>query len=155
MWHGLTFMLLAPEVDPMSPTPEQPPIPEPPFDQYSPGEIHDFVDDATNMTVTELEAYKESDNFDIYSERKGGGQPATEPINDAIDLLETPKGDYDEDLADEGRELLGFLSRSVSDEPGDPMPNTDPPLSKDTAEDLAWAWDPFPDRSDFVGDRQR
>jgi len=137
------------------PRPEQPPIPDPPFDQYSPQEIHDYVDEATNMTVTELESYKESDNFDAYCDAKTGGQSCTEPINDAIDLLSTNKSNYDEDLADEGRELLGFLSRSVSDSAGEPIKGTEPPMSKDTGEDLAWAWDPFPDRSDFVGDRQR
>jgi hypothetical protein len=137
------------------PRPEQPPIPEPPFDRLSPAEVHDAVDEATNMTVGELEAYRASENFGIYAERKSGGQPPTEPLDDAIELLDTPKPEYDDDLADEGRELLGFLSRSVSDSAGEPMPGTDPPLSKDTAEDLAWGWDPFPDRADFTGDRQR
>lgn len=135
--------------------PEKPTLPDPPFGRLGPQEVHDAVDEATNMTVTELEAFKRSDNFEEYADRKTGGQPATEPVDDAIELLETPKSQYDDELADEGRELLGFLSRSVSDSAGEPMPGTDPPLSKDTAEDLAWGWDPFPDRSDFTGDRQR
>lgn len=134
--------------------PRQPEIPDPPFDQYSPQDVHDHVEEATNMTTGELRAYKESENFEKYCDAKTGGQPCEGPVNDAIDLLSTPRSEYDDDLADEGRELLGFLSRSVSDSAGDPIEGTDPPLSKDTAEDLAWGWDPFPEQKDFEGDQQ-
>lgn len=132
---------------------KQPEIPDPPFDQYSPEEIHDHVDDATNMTPGELRDWKDSDNFETYTDAKSGGQEPEEPIDDAIDLLETPRDEFDDELADEGRELLGFLSRSVSDTQGTPMPGTGPEVSKDTAEDLSWGWDPLPDSSQFPGDR--
>jgi hypothetical protein len=37
---------------------------------------------------------------------------------------------------------------------GDPMPGTDPALSKRDASLLNWGRDPNPDTSDFTGDRQ-
>jgi len=38
-------------------------------------------------------------------------------------------------------------------EQGDPMPDTDPELSKRDASLLNWGFDPNPDKRDFVGDR--
>lgn len=113
-----------------------------------------------NMTVGELERWKRSDNFDVYQDRKSGGQDIMEPVNDAIRLLETPKDqwrDVDDGFNEvtQANELLAFTGRMKEAEQGDPMPDTDPKLSKRDASLINWAFDPNPDKSDFTGDRQR
>ena len=113
-----------------------------------------------NMSVGELEAWKDSENFDVYESQKSGGQPIMEPVNDAIRLLETPKSEW-RDVDDgfneftEANELLAFTGRMKEAEQGDPMSGTDPPLSKRDASLINWGFDPNPGESDFTGDRQR
>ena len=122
--------------------------------------VWDDFQSTVNMTVSELEAWKSSDNYEAYQERKSGGQEGTEPIDDAIRLLETPKSDW-EDKDDgfnevkQANELLSFTGRMGEVDPGDDIPGTDPPISKQEASMLSWAVDPNPERSDFTGDRQR
>jgi len=123
-------------------------------------EVFDDFHDTVNMSPGELEAFGQSDNFDIYADRKSGGQPIDEPREDVIQLLETPKDEW-RDVDDgfneieEANEVLAFTGRMSEAEQGDPMPGTDPPLSKRDASLLNWGLDPNPDESDFVGDRQR
>lgn len=119
----------------------------------------DFTD-TVNMSVGELESWKDSDNFAEYTKRKSGGQPPTEPIDDAIRLLETNKSGWEDkddgfNEVEEANELINFVDRMSKNNRGDPIPDTDPELSKRDASLLSWAFDPNPDTSDFVGDRQR
>lgn len=123
-------------------------------------EVWDDFQSTVNMTATELEDWKESDNYAEYQERKSGGQSGTEPIDDAIRLIETPKSEWEDtddgfNEVEEANELLAFTGRMSQVEPGDPIPNTDPELSKQEASMLSWGVDPNPDRADFVGDRNR
>jgi hypothetical protein len=123
-------------------------------------EVWEEFQNRVNMTPGELRSWKDSDNFDVYRERKSGGEDITQPVNDAIRLLETPKADWkDKDdgfnEVEEAEQLLDFTSRMRGVNKGEPMPDTDPPLSKRDASLINWAFDPNPDKSDFVGDRQR
>jgi len=100
--------------------------------------VWDDFQDTVNMSVGELEAWKDSDNYAAYQERKSGGQEGTEPIDDAIRLLETPKSDWEDkddgfNEVEEANELLAFTGRMGKVEPGDDIPNTDPPISKQEA----------------------
>jgi len=119
--------------------------------------VWDDFQDTVNMSVSELESWKESDNYAAYQERKSGGQEGTEPIDDAIRLLETPKSDW-EDKDDgfnevkEANELLSFVGRMSENNRGDPIPDTDPELSKRDASLLSWGFDPN-EGKDFEGDR--
>jgi len=113
-----------------------------------------------NMTVTELEAWRDSDNRAAYAERKNKGQDIDEPLDDAIRLLETNKADWE--CKDDGfneckeaNELDAFEARMSQVESGEPIAGTDPPLSKRDSSLINWAIDPNPGKSDFVGDRQR
>ena len=126
----------------------------------NPDDVFEAFNDRVNMTVGELEAWKDSDNFDVYADQKSGGEDITTPVNDAIRLLETPKdewGDKDDGFneVEEANQLLSFTSRMQGVESGDPMPNTDPKLSKRDASLINWAFDPNPNKLDFTGDRQR
>jgi len=110
------------------------------------------------MSPGELRAFGESDNFGVYEDKKSGGQPIDEPREDVIRLLETPKDQWaDEDdgfnEVTEANEVLGFVGRMSKAEQGEPMPGTDPELSKRDSSLLNWGFDPNPDRSDFTGDR--
>jgi hypothetical protein len=114
--------------------------------------------DTVNMTPGELEAWKDSDNYSAYQDKKSGGQEGTEPIDDAIRLLETPKSEWEDkddgfNEVEQANELLAFTGRMGEVSPGDPILGTDPEISKQEASMLSWGVDPNPDRSDFSGDR--
>ena len=123
-------------------------------------ELYDRFNDRVNMSVAELEAWKNSENFDTYAEKKAGGEDIQTPVNDAIQLLETPKSEW-EDVDDgfneveEANQLMSFTSRMQGVEQGDPMAGSDPELSKRDASLINWGVDPSPGRMDFEGDRQR
>lgn len=120
------------------------------------GEFNDLV----NMSPGELEAWGESDNYKEYKKRKSGGEPIDKPREDILRLKRTPKSQW-EDKDDgfnevkEANQAISFISRMRGGEQGDPMPNTDPELSKRDASLLNWGFDISPEKSDFVGDRQR
>jgi hypothetical protein len=116
--------------------------------------------DRVNMTGSELEAWGDSDNYDAYEERKNKGQPIDEPREDVMRLLDTPKSQWEDkddgfNEVEQANEVLSFTSRMQGVEDGDPMPGTDPELSKRDASLINWGFDPNPDRRDFTGDRQR
>ena len=116
--------------------------------------------ETVNMSPGELRAWGDSDNFEVYEGNKSAGQPIDEPREDVLRLLDTPKSDWrDEDDGfneiEQANEVLGFVGRMSEGEQGDPMSGTDPPLSRRDASLLNWGFDPNPDTSDFVGDRQR
>ena len=120
-------------------------------------EIWKDFQDTVNMTASELEAWKESENYDQYQEYKSGGQEGTEPIDDAIRLLETPKSEWEDkddgfNEVEQANELLAFTGRMGEVEPGEPIPGTDPELSKQEASMLSWGVDPN-EGKDFEGDR--
>lgn len=123
-------------------------------------DVYEAFTDAVNMSPGELESYGDSDNFKEYEDRKSGGQPIDEPREDVIRLLETPKDQWaDEDdgfnEVEQAKEAVGFINRMKAGQQGEPMPDTDPKLSKRDASLLNWGHDPNPDESDFTGDRQR
>lgn len=124
-----------------------------------PRDVHGEFTDRVNMSVAELEAWKESDNYAEYQERKSGGQPGTEPIDDAIRLLETPADEWEDkddgfNEVEQANELLGFTARMSQVDEGEPIPETEPEISKQEASMLSWGVDPNPDRTDFEGDRR-
>jgi len=120
-------------------------------------DIFSEFQDSVNMGADELRDWRESAQFEAYTEHKSGGQEPTEPINDAIQLLETPKSEWsckDDGFneCEQAEELVNFNSRMGANESGDPIPGTDPPLSKRDASLLSWGQDSNPDRKDFDGD---
>lgn len=122
--------------------------------------VYDDFTQNVNMSPGELEAWADSDNYDVYEQRKSGGQPIDEPREDVLRLLDTPKSEWKDEAdgfneIEEASEVNAFISRMSAGEQGDPMPNTDPPLSKRDASLLNWGRDPNPGESDFTGDRQR
>ena len=113
--------------------------------------------DSVNMGAGELRDWRDSEQFEKYTAAKSGGKEPTEPINDAIRLLETPKSEWScEDdgfnECEEAEELVNFNSRMSANKSGDPITGTDPPLSKRDASLISWGQDPNPDRKDFDGD---
>jgi len=123
-------------------------------------DVFEDFNDRVNMSVSELEAWKNSEQFDTYAEKKSGGENINKPVDDAIRLLETPKADWEDtddgfNEVEEAEQLLSFTSRMQGNESGEPMPGSDPPLSKRDSSLLNWGVDVDEDSSDFVGDRQR
>lgn len=123
-----------------------------------PLKIHEKFTDRVNMSVAELESLKDSKNYAEYQERKSGGQEGTEPIDDAITLMETPASQWscDDDgfnECEEANELLSFTSRMSAVNRGDDIPDTDPGVSKRDMSLMAWGVDPNPGTEDFMGDR--
>lgn len=123
-------------------------------------DVYSRFQETVNMSPSELEAWGDSENFDVYADRKSGGQPIDEPREDVLRLLETPKSQWQHkddgfNEVKQANEVLGFVGRMSKAEQGDPMPGTNPPLSRRDASLLNWGFDPNPGRSDFTGDRQR
>jgi len=115
-----------------------------------PMKIHDELANATNMTPSELDDLTETKNWDIYGERKSGGEDLNEPVDDMIRLLETPASEYEDtddgfNEVEEANQALSFLARMKGVEDGEPMPNSDPPMSKRDMSLLAWGYDPEPE----------
>ena len=91
---------------------------DPPDADLTPEQLHDRIDEVTNLTADELRAFKRSDFNQNYNRVKSdAAQPGDEPLDDVIRLLETPASEY-RDMDDgfneieEGRELLSFQRRT-------------------------------------------
>jgi len=118
-------------------------------------EFHDLV----NMGAKELGTWADSDNYDIYEEKKSGGEPIDKPREDIQRLLNTNKENWrDKDdgfnEVEEANQAISFINRMSAVEEGDPMPGTDPELSKRRASLLNWGHDSRGQRTDFSGDRR-
>jgi len=91
---------------------------DPPDDQLTPEQLAERVDDITNLTVEELEAFRASDYNQQYLEgNSAAAQRGNEPLDDVIRLLETPRDqwrDVDDGFneIEEARELLDFQRRT-------------------------------------------
>jgi len=123
-------------------------------------EVFEEFNSVVNMSPTELESFGESDNFDAYESRKSGGEPIDKPREDILRLQNTPKDEWRDvddgfNEVEEANQAISFISRMSGNDSGEPMPDTDPGLSKRDASLLNWGHDPNPGKSDFVGDRQR
>lgn len=121
-------------------------------------EVWSEFNDTINMTPGELEAWGNSDNYEAYEDRKSAGQPIDEPRQDVLRLLQTPKSEWEDkddgfNEIEEAREAIGFVNRMKANNSGEPMPGTDPGLSKRDASLINWGYDPNPNREDFDGDR--
>ena len=91
---------------------------DPPDADLTPEQLHDRIEEVTNLTADELRAFKGSDFNAAYNRTKSdAAQPGDEPLDDVIRLLETPASEY-RDVDDgfnemeEGRELLNFQRRT-------------------------------------------
>jgi len=112
-----------------------------------PQQIHDELASATNMAPDQLRALQDSDTFAEYADAKSGGEAPEKPVNDMIRLLETPRDEYScEDdgfnECEEGQQALSFISRMQGNEQGEPIPGTEPPVSKRDMSLYAWGVDP-------------
>jgi len=91
---------------------------DPPDDELTPRQLHDRIDEVTNLSADDLRAFQESDYNQAYNMAKSdAAQPGDEPLEDAIRLLETPASEYRDvddgfNEVDEARELLSFQRRT-------------------------------------------
>jgi len=91
---------------------------DPPDADLTPEQLHDRIDEVTNLTADELRAFKGSDFNQEYNRVKSdAAQPGDEPLDDVIRLLETPASEYREvddgfNEIQQGRELLSFQRRT-------------------------------------------
>jgi len=91
---------------------------DPPDDALTPQQLAERVDQVTNLTVEELEAFRESEyNEEYLAANSERAQRGNEPLDDVIRLLETPPDqwrDVDDGFNEiaEARELLDFQRRT-------------------------------------------
>jgi len=90
----------------------------PPDDALDPQQLAQRVREVTNLDVEQLEAFKVSEFNRAYNAGKSdAAQPGDEPLDDVIQLLETPDEQW-RDIDDgfnevqEAEELLGFQRRT-------------------------------------------
>jgi hypothetical protein len=91
---------------------------DPPDNTLTPQQLADRVDQVTNLTVEELEAFRESEyNEEYLAANSERAQRGNEPLDDVIRLLDTPSDEW-RDVDDgfneiaEARELLDFQRRT-------------------------------------------
>jgi len=91
---------------------------DPADDALTPQQLAERVDQVTNLTVEELEAFRESEyNEEYLAANSERAQRGNEPLDDVIRLLETPPEEW-RDVDDgfneiaEARELLDFQRRT-------------------------------------------
>src|SRR6056297_962863 len=91
---------------------------EPPDDELDPQQLHDRVDDAINLSLGELEAFRDSELNQAYLQANSEkAQPGDQPLDDVIRLVDTPRSEYSDaddgfNEAEESRELLDFQRRT-------------------------------------------
>jgi len=90
----------------------------PPDDELDPQQLHDRVDDAINLSLGELQAFRDSELNQAYLEANSEkAQPGDQPLDDVIRLVDTPRSEYSDaddgfNEAEESRELLDFQRRT-------------------------------------------
>ena len=91
---------------------------DPPDDQIGPAELRDRMLDVVNLSADQLRAFKDSEyNAEYRNRNSQQAQPADEPLDDVIDLLET-QADQWRDVDDgfneveEAEELLDYHRRT-------------------------------------------
>jgi hypothetical protein len=116
-------------------------------------EVHDAVESVTNLSVSELREWEDSQLRSEYLEAANDGKEETDgpipggPLEDTITLLETPADEYTEDHIEEGEELVNFVDRTLTQfersEGEDLMPDKHPGVHKGYAQNMNWGVDPF------------
>jgi hypothetical protein len=90
----------------------------PPDDALPPEQLHDRVDATVNLEASELRAFRDSELNQAYLEQASeAAQPGDEPLDDTIQLLETPRSEYRDvddgfNEVEEAEELLSFQRRT-------------------------------------------
>jgi len=130
----------------------QPDIPDLPEDPTG-EQVHDAVDEVTNMTVGELREWQDSELRDEYLDAANEGKEQSDeplpggPLEDTITLLTTPADEYDEAHIEEGEELVNFAARTLPQfersEGEDLLPEQHPGVHKGYAQLPNWGIDPF------------
>jgi hypothetical protein len=119
---------------------------DPPDEELGPAALQRRVDDVVNMTPAELRRLKDTEAFRTYARNKDAGQPATEPVNDAIQVLEAPTSAFDpgDDVRREAEELLDYVERTTPQGvSGQEIGDSD--ISRQEMSLLTWGVDPDPD----------
>jgi len=129
---------------------------DPPDDELTPEELYERFEAAVNVTAEELREFQDS----LYNERylesnSEQAQPGDEPLEDAIELLETPADEW-RDLDDgfneveEAEELLDFQRRTQgqikSQGLGENYLTDERDMTKREAASIRWAIDPDTER---------
>ena len=128
----------------------------PPDDELSPQQLYDRVEQVTNLDADELRAFKQSDYNAAYLEvASDAAQPGDEPLDDAIQLLETPGYEYSAvddgfNEVEEAKELLDFQRRTqaqiASQGLGDNFLTDARDMQVREAASIRWGIDPDDDR---------
>jgi len=120
------------------------------------GDLHDEVDDLLNLDVEQLEAFKDSRYNEAYLESASeAAQPGDEPLDDAIQLLETDRSDYRDvddgfNEVEEGEELINYHARVQaqidSEGLGTNYLTDEENMTKRAAASIRWGIDPDEER---------
>jgi|SRR6056297_794588 len=129
---------------------------DPPDDELTPEELYERFEAAVNVTAEELREFQDSLYNRAYLESNSEqAQPGDEPLEDAIELLETPADEW-RDLDDgfneveEAEELLDFQRRTQgqikSQGLGENYLTDERDMTKREAASIRWAIDPDEER---------
>jgi len=125
---------------------------EPPDRELEPIELAQRVREVTNLSAEQLRRFKGSDLNEMYREAASdNAQPGDEPLDDVIQLLETPPEAYQAvddgfNEVEQARELLSFQRRTQaqieSQGLGENYLDDDETMQKREAASVRWGIDP-------------
>jgi len=129
---------------------------DPPDDELTPEELYERFEAAVNVTAEELREFQDSLYNEAYVQSNSEqSQPGDEPLEDAIELLDTPADEW-RDLDDgfneveEAEELLDFQRRTQGQIEaqglGENYLTDERDMTKREAASIRWAIDPDTER---------
>jgi hypothetical protein len=88
---------------------------DPPEEELTTHQLHDRWEGSTNLSVSQLERFKDSEYNEAYLEQNSSkAQEGNEPLNDAIMLASTPADEWEEEEREEATEALNWIDRHGS-----------------------------------------
>jgi len=118
-----------------------------------PADAHDAWEQMTNLDAPELKELKKSKRNKEYLDKAEGNQEENSPLeggplDDAITLAQTPRGEWTRKHREEAEEARNFLARSFpqfGQDEGEPLvEDSKPRVHKGEMQLLRWGFDPAP-----------
>jgi hypothetical protein len=124
-------------------------------EELTPGEAHDRWESVTNLDADGLRRLQDSERNDRYLDAAEGNQGDDDPpipggpLDDALHLATTPRGEWGAEERAEADEAINFMSRWRADFEQDAgealLPEESPRIHKDEIAGMRWGFDPAPE----------
>jgi hypothetical protein len=119
-----------------------------------PAQAHDAWEEMTNLDTQGLKDLKQSKRNQIYLDKAKGNQTEDNPplkggpLEDALTLAQTPRGEWTRKHREEAEEARNFLARSFpqfQQSEGEALVEEKPKIHKGEISLMRWGFDPAPE----------